>query len=117
MAKFAWDSYVQHAWGENELKPISRRGHSASIFGNTAMGATIVDSLDTLFIMNLTDEYKKARDWVAVALNFDSVRSLLLILIPAFGIYCSVYIVIVKIYCNGYFYSLFTKSYYLCISI
>lgn len=75
MAKFAWDSYAQYAFGENELKPLSRRGHSANIFGSGAMGATIVDSLDTLYIMNLTEEYKKARDWVAVSLNFNNVSN------------------------------------------
>ena len=53
--KHSWDSYVQYAWGSNELKPISRQGHSASIFGNTAMGATIVDGLDTLYIMGLEE--------------------------------------------------------------
>ena len=74
MAKHAWRGYEQFAWGQNELKPISRVGHSASIFGSSSMGATIVDSLDTLYIMGLTDEFKKARDWVAANLNFNSVR-------------------------------------------
>jgi mannosyl-oligosaccharide alpha-1,2-mannosidase len=77
MTKLAWDSYVQFAWGANELKPISRTGHSASIFGMTSMGATIVDSLDTLYIMNLTEEYKKGKDWVATSLNFDNVSTMI----------------------------------------
>ena len=38
MMKFAWDNYVKYAWGENELRPISRRGHSAGIFGRTKLG-------------------------------------------------------------------------------
>lgn len=73
MMKFAWDQYSNYAWGHNELKPISRKGHSANIFGNTAFGATIVDGLDTLYIMGLMDEYKKGRDWIATALNFQGV--------------------------------------------
>lgn len=73
MARHAWKGYEQYAWGQNELKPISRVGHSASIFGASAMGATIVDSLDTLYIMGLKDEFKKARDWVANNLNFNNV--------------------------------------------
>lgn len=73
MTKFAWDKYEQYAWGQNELKPISRKGHSASIFGNTAFGATIVDGLDTLYIMGLMDDYKKGRDWVASHLEFTGV--------------------------------------------
>ena len=74
MMKHAWDSYVKYAWGQNELRPVSRRGHSASIFGNSAYGATIVDSLDTLYIMGLMEEFKLGRDWVATRLNFDAVR-------------------------------------------
>ena len=73
MMKFAWDQYAAYAWGQNELKPISRRGHSASIFGNTAFGATIVDGLDTLYIMGLMDEFKQGRDWIATSLQFQGV--------------------------------------------
>lgn len=36
----AWDSYRKYAWGENELKPISKKGHSPGIFGNTKLGVT-----------------------------------------------------------------------------
>ena len=69
----AWSGYVQHSWGQNELKPISKMGHSASIFGSQSMGATIVDAMDTLFIMGLEEEFKKARDWIATNLSFDKV--------------------------------------------
>lgn len=71
MMKTAWDGYVQYAMGENELKPVSQHGHSASIFGSSTMGATVVDALDTLFIMGMTEEFKQARDWVAQHLNFN----------------------------------------------
>jgi mannosyl-oligosaccharide alpha-1,2-mannosidase len=33
MMKTAWDGYRNHAWGENELMPTTRKGHSAGIFG------------------------------------------------------------------------------------
>ena len=69
--KHAWDSYVQFSWGANELKPVSKRSHSANIFGNTGLGATIIDALDTLHVMGLMDEFKKGRDWVAENLNFE----------------------------------------------
>ena len=73
MMKHAWDSYVKYAWGQNELRPISHRGHSASIFGNSALGATIVDGLDTLYLMGLKDEFKQGRDWIATQLTFSGV--------------------------------------------
>uniref|UniRef100_A0A915AN77 alpha-1,2-Mannosidase n=1 Tax=Parascaris univalens TaxID=6257 RepID=A0A915AN77_PARUN len=69
MTKFAWDSYEKYAWGMNELRPLSRRGHSASIFGSGEIGATIVDALDTLYLMGLREEYERARKWIALSLN------------------------------------------------
>lgn len=71
MAQHSWDNYVKYAWGKNELRPISKRGHSASIFGTMPLGATILDGLDTLYIMGMEKEFKQARDWVANELNLD----------------------------------------------
>ncbi|CAB3987590.1 Mannosyl-oligosaccharide 1,2-alpha-mannosidase IB [Paramuricea clavata] len=71
MMEKAWSGYVAHSWGQNELKPISKMGHSANIFGSQSMGATIVDAMDTLYIMGLEDEFKKGRDWIASNLSFD----------------------------------------------
>uniref|UniRef100_A0A8R1TW13 alpha-1,2-Mannosidase n=1 Tax=Onchocerca volvulus TaxID=6282 RepID=A0A8R1TW13_ONCVO len=64
MTKFAWSNYRKYAWGFNELKPLSHSGHSASIFGSGKLGATIVDALDTLYIMGLKEEYEEGRNWV-----------------------------------------------------
>ncbi|VDO72525.1 unnamed protein product [Heligmosomoides polygyrus] len=70
MTKFAWDGYRKYAWGSNELRPVSNRGHSASVFGMGDMGATIVDSIDTLWIMGLKEEYEEARHWIEHNLDF-----------------------------------------------
>jgi mannosyl-oligosaccharide alpha-1,2-mannosidase len=69
MMKHAWDNYVSYAWGKNELRPVSKRGHSASIFGSSSMGATIVDSMDTLYIMGFMDEFEKGKAWIAENLD------------------------------------------------
>ncbi|QCD80331.1 mannosyl-oligosaccharide 1,2-alpha-mannosidase MNS1-like isoform X1 [Vigna unguiculata] len=63
----AWTSYETYAWGNDELKPQSMNG--VDNFGG--LGATIVDSLDTLFIMGLDDQFNRAREWVAESLSFD----------------------------------------------
>ncbi|MQL68163.1 hypothetical protein Taro_000383 [Colocasia esculenta] len=63
----AWNSYVKYAWGQDELQPQTRNGVNS--FGG--LGATLVDSLDTLHIMGLHDEFQKAREWVANSLNFN----------------------------------------------
>jgi mannosyl-oligosaccharide alpha-1,2-mannosidase len=65
MTNFAWDNYEKYAWGQNELKPLSRNGHSAGIFGGgQSLGATIVDALDTLYIMGNMNAYNKGREWI-----------------------------------------------------
>lgn len=73
MMRFAWDMYEKYAWGQNELKPISHHGHSASIFGNTALGATIIDAMDTLYIMGLKDEFIHGRKWIESTFSFNGV--------------------------------------------
>ncbi|XP_070788869.1 mannosyl-oligosaccharide 1,2-alpha-mannosidase IA [Pituophis catenifer annectens] len=70
MMKHAWDNYKHYAWGLNELKPISKQGHSSNLFGNI-QGATIVDALDTLYIMEMKEEFKEAKEWVEKNLNFN----------------------------------------------
>lgn len=65
MMKHAWDGYARYAWGKNEVKPISKRGHSASIFGSASMGASIVDAMDTLYIMGMMEEFEKGKEWIA----------------------------------------------------
>ncbi|ETN68835.1 glycosyl hydrolase family 47 [Necator americanus] len=70
MTKFAWDNYRKYAWGANELRPVSKGGHSASVFGAGDIGATIVDAIDTLWIMGLKEEYEQARSWIQHSLDF-----------------------------------------------
>ncbi|XP_004450539.2 mannosyl-oligosaccharide 1,2-alpha-mannosidase IA [Dasypus novemcinctus] len=70
MMKHAWNNYKRYAWGLNELKPISKEGHSSSLFGNIK-GATIVDALDTLFIMEMRDEFQEAKSWIEKYLDFN----------------------------------------------
>ena len=73
MIAHAWRGYYKYAMGENELKPMSKRGHSAVVFGSTKVGATVVDSLDTLYIAGLMEEYRQGRDWVEQSLHFEQV--------------------------------------------
>ncbi len=57
----SWSSYKQHAWLHDELRPVS--GGHKDPFGGWA--ATLVDSLDTLWIMDLKDEFYAAADQAA----------------------------------------------------
>eukprot|EP00095_Tigriopus_kingsejongensis_P001707 maker-scaffold802_size95064-snap-gene-0.18 protein:Tk01707 transcript:maker-scaffold802_size95064-snap-gene-0.18-mRNA-1 annotation:"endoplasmic reticulum mannosyl-oligosaccharide -alpha-mannosidase" len=63
--KHAWTGYRTYAWGHDHLRPLSKSAQNW--FG---LGLTIVDSLDTMLIMNLKEEFKEARDWVESTLDF-----------------------------------------------
>eukprot|EP00037_Helgoeca_nana_P001424 m.26783 g.26783 ORF g.26783 m.26783 type:complete len:605 (-) comp11841_c0_seq1:100-1914(-) len=70
MMKVAWDGYHDHAWGYNELDPAKDTFHLNTLFGSNS-GATIIDALDTLYLMDMTDELADAREWVDTKLNMD----------------------------------------------
>ncbi|XP_031480391.1 mannosyl-oligosaccharide 1,2-alpha-mannosidase MNS1-like isoform X2 [Nymphaea colorata] len=63
----AWTSYEKYAWGQDELQPQSKSGTNSFC----GLGATIVDSLDTLYIMGLDKEFQKAKEWIAHSLDFN----------------------------------------------
>lgn len=71
MMKHAWDGYVDYAWGFNEVRPMSKQPHTESIFGGEKLGASIVDGIDTLYIMGLREEYLAARSWIENNLDFN----------------------------------------------
>ncbi|XP_055371489.1 mannosyl-oligosaccharide alpha-1,2-mannosidase IA isoform X2 [Condylostylus longicornis] len=75
MMKHAWDNYKLYAWGKNELRPLSQRAHSGSIFGSHELGATIIDGLDTLFIMGMNNEYEEGKDWIARKFSLDNITA------------------------------------------
>ncbi|QSZ29201.1 hypothetical protein DSL72_003712 [Monilinia vaccinii-corymbosi] len=52
----AWEGYKKNAWMHDEVMPLS--GGSKDTFVGWA--ATLVDALDTLYIMGLKDEFEKA---------------------------------------------------------
>ncbi|CAO3586854.1 unnamed protein product [Absidia cylindrospora] len=58
---FAWQGYKNYSWGFDENRPVT----NTPVNTRNGWGATIVDSLDTLYIMGLTDEFNEARDFVA----------------------------------------------------
>ncbi|CBJ30981.1 Mannosyl-oligosaccharide 1,2-alpha-mannosidase, family GH47 [Ectocarpus siliculosus] len=64
-----WKGYSEHAWGYDEVKPLSKKG--SDNWGG--MGVTLVDSLDTLWLMGLTEEFYNGRDWVRDHLTFNEV--------------------------------------------
>ncbi|KAI1288985.1 glycoside hydrolase [Xylaria venustula] len=62
----SWASYKKVGFGWDELLPVSGGGYNEPGFGG--WGASLVDSLSTLWIMDLTDEF---HDAVAAAVTID----------------------------------------------
>ncbi|MXQ97898.1 hypothetical protein E5288_WYG003973 [Bos mutus] len=61
----AWAGYRKFAWGHDELKPLTRS--FSEWFG---LGLTLIDALDTMWILGLKKEFQEARKWVSKKLRF-----------------------------------------------
>jgi hypothetical protein len=61
----AWGGYTTHAYGHDEVRPVTNATNDS--WGG--WGATLIDALDTLWLMEMHDEFARARDHVA-QLNF-----------------------------------------------
>jgi len=59
-AEHTWKGYTEYAWGHDEIKPVS--GKSGDPFNG--WGATLVDGLDTLWIMGMETEFEEAVKFV-----------------------------------------------------
>ncbi len=68
--KWAWDHYVEKAWGKDEINPVSGTSQSFFIQGHD-LGLSLVEALDTLWIMELDAEFQAGVDWVKSNLGFD----------------------------------------------
>ncbi|XP_017288176.1 mannosidase, alpha, class 1B, member 1b [Kryptolebias marmoratus] len=64
--RHAWKGYKDFAWGHDELRPISKT--YSEWFG---LGLTLIDALDTMWILGLKQEFEEAKTWVATELTFN----------------------------------------------
>ncbi|KAI8845230.1 mannosyl-oligosaccharide 1,2-alpha-mannosidase IA [Chytriomyces cf. hyalinus JEL632] len=71
MLSHAWDGYVKHAWGHDDLKPISKTHFDW--YAKQNLLNTPVDALDSLFIMGLMDEYSAAKELILSNLDFATI--------------------------------------------
>lgn len=55
--------------GCDEYEPLSKKGSNLTDDGG--VGYTVVDSLDTMQIMGLNEEYQRARTWIATTMSFE----------------------------------------------
>ncbi|KAJ2450905.1 hypothetical protein EV183_003964 [Coemansia sp. RSA 2336] len=62
----AWRAYKKYAFGADEINPLTLE----PVTTRNGWGATLVDALDTIYIMGLHDEFAEAADKVS-QINFD----------------------------------------------
>jgi mannosyl-oligosaccharide alpha-1,2-mannosidase len=67
---FAWDNYRNHAWGKDEIKPISG-GVSSFPLKNHHLGLSLIEAMDTLWLMGLDTQFAEALRWTKSDLSFD----------------------------------------------
>ena len=51
MMQHAWSGYADGAFGYNEVDAVTGQHRAEGAMGDSKLGATIVDSLDTLLLM------------------------------------------------------------------
>ncbi|KAJ7250853.1 glycoside hydrolase [Mycena haematopus] len=65
----AWLAYERDAMGDDEYHPLSHEGTNLTAAGG--IGYTVVDSIDTMLLMGLDQEYSRAREWVATKMSLE----------------------------------------------
>ena len=67
---WAWDLYREHAWGKDEIKPVSGTTSSFPLKGHH-LGLSLIEALDTLWVMGLDSRFQDGVDWVKANADFD----------------------------------------------
>jgi mannosyl-oligosaccharide alpha-1,2-mannosidase len=68
--RWAWAQYRERAWDKDQIKPISG-GFESFPLKTHHLGLTIIEALDTLWIMGLDEEFRDGVEWVKGNLDFD----------------------------------------------
>ncbi len=67
---WAWDQYRALAWGKDEIKPVSGTFSSFPLKDHH-LGLTLIEALDTLWLMGLDSRFEEGLDWVRREADFD----------------------------------------------
>ncbi len=67
----AWTCYTRYAFGSDQVQPLSKKPNNFFFGGRRTVGLSIIEALDTLYVMGLDSELKTALDWVYANANYD----------------------------------------------
>jgi mannosyl-oligosaccharide alpha-1,2-mannosidase len=68
--RWAWSQYRDRAWGKDQIKPISG-GFESFPLKDHHLGLSLIEALDTLWVMGLDREFRDGVEWVKANLHFD----------------------------------------------
>ncbi len=66
---WSWRHYRERAWGRDQIRPIS--GGEESFFKGHHLGLTLIEALDTLWVMGLDAEFDEGVAWVKASAGYD----------------------------------------------
>ncbi|MBV8645208.1 MAG: glycoside hydrolase family 47 protein [Candidatus Eremiobacteraeota bacterium] len=66
----AWNGYKLLAWGRDEVRPVSGTSNDFFVEGHS-VGLSIVEAMDTLYVMGLDDDLARCVRWIGDHLDFD----------------------------------------------
>jgi len=67
---WSWAQYVEHAFGHDQIRPVSGTPQSF-FFPEHRLGLSIVEALDTLWVMGLDAQFEQGVNWCVANLRFD----------------------------------------------
>lgn len=68
--RWAWANYRAHAWGKDDFLPVSGGARTFPL-KNHHLGLSLIEAMDTLWVMGLDAEFADALGWVKTNADFD----------------------------------------------
>lgn len=68
--RWAWSNYRERAWGKDDFKPVSG-GSKSFPLKDHHLGLSLIEAMDTLWVMGLDEEFADALGWVKANADFD----------------------------------------------
>ena len=68
---WAWRNYVERCFGQDQIKPVSGGAEAFFFPKGPPLGLSIIEALDTLYVMGLDAELREGVRWIADHLRFD----------------------------------------------
>jgi len=67
--RWAWSQYRERAWGLDQIRPVSGGAESFPLKTHH-LGLTLIEAMDTLWVMGLDAEFADALEWTKTRLDF-----------------------------------------------